>query len=146
MRIDFSRLPIGELLIGFLLGVTMVTFTAAWLLGGEGMAGKLSAAGSPTPPPTLEERGRQIAATNGCLSCHSTTGDVIVGPSWKGLFGKSEALTDGSTVTVDETYIRESILDPTARIVKDFSPVMPAFSTFGDEEIEAIIAFMQSVE
>ena len=92
----------------------------------------------------LVERGRQLAMAKGCQVCHSTDGSKILGPSWKGLWGKTETLEDGSTVVVDEAYFRESITDPNAKIVKGYPPVMPP-SPLSDEEIEALIAYARSM-
>jgi cytochrome c oxidase subunit II len=72
------------------------------------------------------DRGGKWAVDFGCVSCHSTDGSVLVGPSWAGLFGRVETLEDGSTVTVDEAYIRQSILNPNSQIVSEFpANVMP---------------------
>jgi len=146
LHIDLPRMPIGGLLIGFLLFATTGTFVAASLLREGGALETAATVGSPTPAATLSERGQQLAATNGCLSCHSTSGEVIIGPSWKGLFGKEETLADGSTVTVDEAYIRESIQNPPAKVVAGFNPVMPSFPALTEEDIRAAIAFIQSVQ
>jgi cytochrome c551/c552 len=145
LRVDLSRLPVGEVLVGFLLAATIATFATALIFHGGGSTEGGAGVGSKLPE-TLEERGQFVAATNGCLGCHTTTGQVMVGPSWKGLFGKSEALTDGSTVTVDEAYVRESVQNPLAKVVKGFPPAMPSFATLSDEEIQAIVAYIQSVE
>ena len=96
-------------------------------------------------PEDLVERGKQLAQGNGCLGCHSTNGSKSLGPTWQGLFGKVETLQDGSTVTVDEAYLKESIVEPNAKIVKDFPAAMPAFKTLSDEEIQALIAFIKSL-
>lgn len=146
MRIDLPRLPIGGLLIGFLLAVTIVTFLAALLFEESGMPEGASSAGSQAPVGTPSLRGQQVAAASGCFSCHSTTGEVIIGPSWKGLFGKEQSLADGSTVTVDDAYIRESILNPPAKVVEGFNPVMPSFSVLSEDDIQAIIAYIQSLK
>lgn len=96
---------------------------------------------------TLIERGRELARQFGCLSCHSTDGTKLVGPSWQGLFGREEVLADGTTITVDEAYLKESILDPNAKIVQGFSPnVMPPYrDRLSDKELKAIIAFIKSL-
>lgn len=93
----------------------------------------------------LVERGKQLAQANGCLGCHTTDGRPSVGPTWLGLYGRVETLQDGSTVTVDEAYLKEAILDPNAKIVKGFPPAMPAFETLSDEELQALIAFIKSL-
>jgi cytochrome c oxidase subunit 2 len=76
---------------------------------------------------TPEQRGEiwHSAEGFGCVSCHSTDGTAGVGPTWLGIYGRQEALDDGSTVNVDDPYIRESIFDPTAKIVQGFAAAMP---------------------
>ena len=160
MKLDVTKLPLGEALIAFVLAAVAVTFVLAFTLPSdagiesEEAVAELSPTPAPPdvtptpggPPPELVQRGRELAAVNACLSCHSTTGEIIVGPSWKGLFGKDERLADGSTVTVDAAYVRESMLNPGAKIVEGFNPAMPSFSMLPEEDIQALIAFIQSVE
>jgi cytochrome c oxidase subunit 2 len=76
---------------------------------------------------TPEDRGEiwHGAEGFGCISCHTTDGTPGVGPTWLGVYGRQETLDDGSTITVDDAYIRESIFDPTAKIVQGFAPAMP---------------------
>ncbi len=106
-----------------------------------------------------EPPGNQYAA---CSGCHSVDGSVMAGPTWLGVYGRSEALDDGTIITVDDEYIRNSILNPNAQIVAGFQPnVMP--QTFGDtfaaieaeiltnegveiDMIADLIAFMQTLE
>lgn len=93
----------------------------------------------------LVEQGRQLAQSQGCMGCHTADGSQSVGPTWKGLYGSTEELEDGSTVTVDEEYLRESIVDPNAKIVKGFPPSMPAYGQLSDEQIQALIAYIKSL-
>jgi cytochrome c2 len=80
-----------------------------------------------------------------CASCHSIDGSDGIGPTWQGIMGREETLADGSTVTVDEEYIRESIQDPNAKVVEGFSEgIMPEFD-LSDEEIDQLIAFMETL-
>ncbi|MCB0394851.1 MAG: c-type cytochrome, partial [Bdellovibrionales bacterium] len=82
-----------------------------------------------------------------CSMCHSLDGSTVVGPTFKGVVGRKETLQDGSTVTVDENYIRESILNPMAKIVKGFPPSMPPFQGQLDEDqITQIIEFLKTVK
>ncbi len=92
----------------------------------------------------IAKQGRLLAEEKGCLGCHSVDGSPGAGPSWKGLLGRTETLADGSTVVVDEDYIRESILKPNASIIKGYSPIMSAYE-FSDEEMKALIAFTASL-
>lgn len=98
------------------------------------------------------EVGEMAYKTKACAGCHSTNGTVTVGPSFKGLFGKKEDIADGSTVTVDENYIRESILKPRAKLVKGFGPVMPesygqeGATKLSDSEITGIIEFIKTLK
>lgn len=89
---------------------------------------------------SLTELGQKLAQSRGCLGCHSIDGSAGVGPTWKGLFGKTETMADGSTVVVDAAYLKESITNPNAKIVQGFAPIMPPGS-FTDEELEALIAY-----
>ena len=93
-------------------------------------------------------RGDQLTQQYGCRACHSIDGTQIVGPSWKGLYGKDEALSDGTTVVVDEAYIIESIRNPGAKLTAGFQNLMPANigSELTDEQISDIIAFIQSLK
>jgi cytochrome c oxidase subunit II len=92
-------------------------------------------------------RGEQIAQQFGCLACHSTDGTVIVGPSWQGIFGSMEELSDGSSILVDHDYIYESIRDPGAKITAGFQNLMPAniATDMTDEQIDDVIAFIESL-
>jgi cytochrome c oxidase subunit 2 len=93
------------------------------------------------------ERGKELYIQRGCNACHSTDGTRIVGPTWKGLWGKEEVMQDGQKVTVDENYVRESILEPQAKIVNGYPPVMPSFKGIvSDEDISAIIAYMKTLK
>ncbi|MEK6703882.1 MAG: c-type cytochrome, partial [Planctomycetota bacterium] len=92
------------------------------------------------------QRGQKIWETN-CQTCHSIDGTLRTGPSWKDLFGRTETMTDGSTVVVDDNYTRESIYEPQKRIVGGFGGViMPTFAGALDaDQINALIAYMKSI-
>jgi cytochrome c oxidase subunit II len=95
------------------------------------------------------ELGRSISARNGCAACHSIDGSAGIGPTWLGLFGKEEQLSDGTTVVVDETYLKRAILEPDLEIVRGFSAgVMPLdyASKLGDEQLGALVEYIQSLE
>lgn len=111
----------------------------AWLAEQQALA-----ANQPTEPDAAT--GERLARGRGCLACHSLDGTQLVGPTWKGLWGRTVELTDGSRVTADEEYIRRSILEPNAQVVKGFSPnIMPAFQ-LSDAEIGHLIAFIKTLK
>jgi len=81
-----------------------------------------------------------------CSSCHSIDGSAGTGPTFKGLFGHEQKLRDGSKVVADENYIRESILEPQAKVVAGYDPVMPTFKgQLDDREIMAVIDYLKSL-
>jgi cytochrome c oxidase subunit 2 len=96
---------------------------------------------------TPEGKGQLLSVSNGCIGCHSIDGSPMTGPTWFGLFGADVKLADGSTVTADEAFISESILDPNATIVEGFpSPsVMPPLA-LTEEEIANIIAYIKTLK
>jgi cytochrome c oxidase subunit 2 len=94
----------------------------------------------------LAEVGEELFKKNACGTCHTVTGAPLVGPSFKGVWGKNESFEDGSSVVIDENYVRQSILQPQAKIVKGFAgKVMPAF-VLKDWKIDALIAYIKSVK
>jgi len=106
-------------------------------------------AGGGSKPENLApaEWGKQLTQEWACTTCHSTDGSKMTGPTWKGIFGHDAALADGSTVTVDENYIRESILEPNAKVVKGFPAVMNTYKgQLNDEQINAIIEYIKTLK
>jgi cytochrome c oxidase subunit 2 len=85
--------------------------------------------------------------TNKCATCHSLDGTPKVGPSWKGLFGSDRTFTDGSSTKVDENYIRQSIIEPQAKIVQGFAPSMPTFQgQLEDQDIDDVITYIKTLK
>ncbi len=92
----------------------------------------------------LPEYGATLYQQQACFTCHSTDGTQVIGPTFQGLFGKTRAFTDGTSTVADENYIRESILNPAAKIVEGFNPIMPAsYSGLNERQLSALIAFIQ---
>ena len=86
----------------------------------------LEAQDNPAQYELAEDRGEAWAERLGCVACHSADGSVLPGPTWQGIMGREGLLADGQTIIVDEAYIRESILNPNAKIVDGFNAdVMP---------------------
>lgn len=94
---------------------------------------------------TPAEAGQQLYTKYGCVACHSLDGNKGTGPTFKGVWGRDEQLADGSKVKVDENYVRESILNPKAKLVAGYGEVMPVFKgVIKDEQIDAIIEFLKA--
>ncbi len=71
----------------------------------------------------------------------------MTGPTWQGVFGHEVTLSDGSTVTADEDYIRESILKPGAKVVDGFPSVMNSYEgQLNDDQINAIIEYIKTLK
>ena len=93
----------------------------------------------------LAVTGQQLFSQLGCVTCHRSDTQGR-GPNLAGVYGKPVLLEDGRTVMADENYIRESILDPGAKIVKGFKPVMPTFQgQVSDEQLSALVAYIKSL-
>jgi len=107
---------------------------AAWLSG--------SAGGEMNPVVA----GEKLFAEKACVTCHLSNGTGRA-PSLNGLYGAKVLLADGSTVEADEAYIRESILQPNAKIVAAYQPLMPPFQgQLTEEQILALIAYIKSLQ
>jgi cytochrome c oxidase subunit 2 len=113
----------------------------AWLRAQSTVAMARSAAAGPAGDPVT--LGRALAQSKGCTACHSVDGRPGVGPTWKGLFGKTETLIDGSSMLVDEAFIRAFVRDPTARDIRGFPNVMPRIE-LSDAELDALVAYIRS--
>jgi cytochrome c oxidase subunit 2 len=101
---------------------------AAWLEGG------------PTQSPA--QQGRKLFEQLGCIACH----EAGLAPNLQGLFGQPVRLSDGQTTTADESYIRESILNPNAKVAAGYQPIMPSFAgRVSDEQILQLIAYIKSI-
>jgi len=99
------------------------------------------------PKKTPAEWGKLQYERKGCNSCHTLDGSRSKGPSWKGIWGKMEKLSDGKTVLVDETYVRESMMNPQAKVVDGFQPIMPTFQgLLKENEIKGLVAFIMSLQ
>ncbi|MEY4616764.1 MAG: cytochrome c oxidase subunit [Pseudomonadota bacterium] len=90
--------------------------------------------------------GAKIYNDKGCVACHSLDGSPKVGPSFKGLYGRKNVFEEGGELVADENYIRESIVNPTAKTVKGYPKgAMPSFQgQFSEEDLTAIIEFIKS--
>jgi cytochrome c2 len=92
--------------------------------------------------------GVEVYERIGCMVCHSVDGSTEgkVGPTFRGLYGSTRTFVDGSTRTADETYLRESILEPARHVVRGFPAEMPSYvGVLGDAEIESLVRYIRSL-
>ena len=93
------------------------------------------------------EAGERVFASKGCAACHSVAGVAGIGPALNGRFGQERKLSDGSSVTFDATYVRESLLDPTAKIADGFQPIMPTFQgQLDDDKMRVLVEYIKSLQ
>ncbi|MBN2475741.1 MAG: cytochrome c oxidase subunit II [Pirellulales bacterium] len=98
-----------------------------------------------TLPPA--EAGKILYQRRGCFQCHSTDGTAGTGPSLLGIYGRTHTLADGGTVVVDDNYIRQSILEPQAKILAGYQPVMSTYQGLvTDDEITTLIEFIKTLK
>lgn len=118
---------------------------AQWYFGDSSDPPVAEADPSAVPDP---HRGERAFKLKGCVSCHTTDGSKLVGPTWKGLFGSAvTVLADGreTQVTADEDYLRRSIHHPPKEVVKGFEPQMPK-ADLKDSDVADLIAYIKSLQ
>jgi cytochrome c oxidase subunit 2 len=91
--------------------------------------------------------GTDLFTSLACVTCHRASPGVTQrGPSLEGVFGSQVRLADGRTVVADDNYVRESILNPTAKVVAGYDPVMPTFQgQVTEEQLTQLIAYVRSL-
>ena len=96
---------------------------------------------------TPAEFGEGLFTAKACHTCHNIDGTNNVGPPLNGIFGKEVTLENGQTVTADENYLRESILEPQNSIVAGYQPVMPTFQgILNDRQVDGLVAYIKSLK
>jgi cytochrome c oxidase subunit 2 len=94
---------------------------------------------------SMASQGEKLFSLKGCSSCHLFTGQGRC-PNLQGVFGSPVPLQNGQTVTADAAYVRESILNPSAKIVAGFQNIMPSFQgQISEQELLQLIAYLRSI-
>lgn len=92
------------------------------------------------------QAGEQLFNSLGCVTCHAANGQGGRGPALAGLFGSQVRLQDGTTVTADESYIRESILNPGAKVVAGYPLIMPTYQgQVTEEQLLQLVTYVKSL-
>jgi uncharacterized membrane protein len=95
------------------------------------------------PEAAAAREGAKLFVSQTCANCHQT-GSTIA-PELKGIFGSVQTLADDTKITVDETYLRNSIKQPQFQVVKGFAPAMPQLP-LTDEQVDQLIAYLKSLK
>ena len=94
---------------------------------------------------SLASQGEKLFQQYACNTCHMDVGTGR-GPVLAGAYGKTRPLVDGATVVVDDNYIRESILNPQAKIAAGFQPIMPTFQgQVSEEDLIRLLSYVKSL-
>ena len=91
--------------------------------------------------------GREAALKHACLSCHTVDGQRHIGPTWSRLYGADVTLANGEHVVADAAYLTESMMDPAARVVSGYPPIMPTYlGSLDATETAAIVEYIRSLQ
>src|SRR5687768_3802478 len=116
-----------------------------WIHAMEPAAFQSWLSGGSRPAETPAAAGAKLFQDFACISCHRDDAETMA-PQLRGLFGKTVELQGGATAVADETYIRESIVLPQAKIVNGFQPIMPTFQGLvSEEQLLQLIAYVRSL-
>jgi cytochrome c oxidase subunit 2 len=95
---------------------------------------------------TLAQRGEKLFTQLACITCHNP-GSGARGPALNGVWGHEVKLENGNTVIADASYVRESILNPTAKVVAGFAPIMPTFQgQVTEEQLLALTEYIKGLQ
>src|SRR5262245_6885493 len=101
-------------------------------------------AGGPAPESPVKA-GEKLFTELNCITCHRPD-SAGRGPVLNGIFGRTVTLEGGEKVVADEAYVRESILNPAAKITAGYQPVMPTYlGQVSEESLLQLIAYVQSL-
>ena len=140
-----NRLLVRDL-VGVVTTIAAVTTLALRFIPHDGTPAVAEVPRTNAPPGSLVALGAHVYEAKGCIACHTVDGTPRVGPSFLHDYGTQVALADGRTVTMDDAYIRESILDPRAKARPGYPPAMPTFDgMISDKELAAVTAYIRSL-
>jgi cytochrome c oxidase subunit 2 len=98
-----------------------------------------------SPPGTMVEAGAKLFEDLACVNCHKSDGSGR-GPSLVGVYGSTVKLVGGGSVRADDAYVRESILNPAAKVVEGYMPDMPVFQGLvTEEQVVQLIEYVKSL-
>lgn len=100
--------------------------------------------------PDAVAAGKSLLQKHGCLGCHSLDGSVMVGPTFQGIAGRETLVVtaegEQKIITADRAYLEKAILAPEAEIVIGFPPAMPAYPNLSDDELTALLNWLETLK
>jgi cytochrome c oxidase subunit II len=122
----------------------------AWYFGGEDAQepGKALRAAEAHPDLANQPMGLAVLTAKGCTACHSVDGKPKVGPTLKAIYGReAQVLVAGNlrTITVDDAYLRRSITDPAAQVVRGYPPAMPK-TALTAQELDEVVRYIKTLD
>lgn len=100
-------------------------------------------------PTSAQKTALEILEKHDCVGCHTLDGTEGVGPTFKGIFGRSTVVTAGGQekeIVIDEAYLRRAILEPDAEMVKGSTANMPAPEDLSDADLKTVIEFLKTLK
>jgi len=93
------------------------------------------------------EIGKKLFTEQTCNTCHSLDGTKLIGPSFKGLYNRKGKLTGGAEYLADDEYLTESILNPQAKLVDGFPPIMiPYKGKLDTDQVKSLIEYIKTIK
>jgi cytochrome c oxidase subunit 2 len=122
----------------------------AWYFGGEDAPepGKALRAAEAHPDLANQPMGLAVLTAKGCIACHSVDGKPKVGPTLKAIYGReAQVLVAGNlrTLTVDDAYLRRSITEPSAQVVRGYPPAMPK-TALTAQELDEVVRYIKTLD
>ena len=120
----------------------------AWYFGGDDAPIPDQTMADSTPADESVPSGLAILEANSCLACHSIDGEVTVGPTFKGIYGRTTTVEAEGTereVVIDEAYLKKAIQDPMSETTKGYPPAMPPIP-LSEEELQEVIEYLKTLE
>lgn len=112
---------------------------------GKVRAGEIGAAAVSLNP--AAKRGQELSRSLGCVGCHTVNGGKSVGPTWKGLWGSEQEMSDGTKAVVDEAFVEDRLFRRSGLVVKGYGNVMPSFEgRMSESDVEAIVEYLKAVK
>lgn len=101
---------------------------------------------SSTSGSSLAQNGERLFASLSCSACHNSRPDAR-GPNLVGVFGSKLTLTDGETITVDDAYLRQAILNPSQHVTQGYAPIMPTYQgQISEEGVIDLVQYIKSLD